>query len=406
MYKVSVVVPCFNEEKTLELSVHRLLDLASEWLQPEILIIDDASSDNSALVAESLAAIHPEVHLYTHSCNQGKGAALRTGFAIATGDVVCVQDADLEYDPRDLVKMVELIRDDKADVVYGSRFLTTDARRVLYFWHSMGNKLLTLVSNIMSDLNLSDMETCYKVFRREVLQSLTLQENRFGIEPEMTAKVAQSRCRVYEVGISYHGRTYEEGKKIGWRDGVRAMYCIVKYNAHRAPAGIQFVIYGFIGLVCALLNLAVFVGAHNLGLSVVFAAPFAFVVAAIANYILCLKILFRDEAQWPRATQKAVYVGVVGAVAALDLLITLLLMRAGASLVDAKIGATIMAFILNFAGRRYLVFREKKLRPWQPSIDTHQVSTASRHPILAPEQADTRSNEVDRAIGTSGSKVT
>jgi glycosyltransferase involved in cell wall biosynthesis len=171
-----------------------------------------------------------------HDRNQGKGAALRTGFAAASGDLVIVQDADLEYDPREYAKLVEPILAGRADVVFGSRFAGGESHRVLYFWHSLGNRFLTLLSNMFTDLNLTDMETCYKVFRREVLQQITVEENRFGFEPEITAKVAKLRCRVYEVGVSYAGRTYDEGKKIGWRDGLRAVWCIIKYNM-RAPTG-------------------------------------------------------------------------------------------------------------------------------------------------------------------------
>jgi glycosyltransferase involved in cell wall biosynthesis len=175
-----------------------------------------------------------------HDYNRGKGAALRTGFQHATGNFVAVQDADLEYDPQDLKRLLGPLRDGVADAVFGSRFLSHGAHRVLYFWHYLGNALLTFLSNMLTDLNLTDMETCYKVFRRDVIQSITIEEDRFGVEPELVAKVAQQRLRIYEMGISYYGRTYEEGKKIGIKDGFRALYCIFHYNAHRAPLPIQF----------------------------------------------------------------------------------------------------------------------------------------------------------------------
>jgi glycosyltransferase involved in cell wall biosynthesis len=224
---LSVVVPCFNEETTVEQLLGRVL--ASPWTA-EVVVVDDGSSDGTRAILAGIDDPRVRVLLQTH--NQGKGAALRRGFSEATADFVIVQDADLEYDPDEYGRLLEPLLADKADVVFGSRFLSGDAHRVLYFWHSVGNKMLTLASNMTTDLNLTDMETCYKVFRREVIQGVTLEEDRFGIEPEITAKVAAGRWRIYEVGISYSGRTYDEGKKIGWRDAVRALYCIGRY----APA--------------------------------------------------------------------------------------------------------------------------------------------------------------------------
>ena len=224
---VSAVMAAFNEEATLEVTATRVLD--SPWCA-ELIIVDDGSRDRTLEIAGKLEAADDRVRVVAQGYNQGKGAALRRGIALATAPIVIVQDADLEYDPADYEVLIGPILEDKADVVYGSRFASTGSHRVLYFWHSVGNKLLTTISNSLTNLNLTDMETCYKVFRREVIQSIQLEEDRFGFEPEVTAKVASLGVRIYEVGISYAGRTYAEGKKIGWRDGVRALVCTVKYS--------------------------------------------------------------------------------------------------------------------------------------------------------------------------------
>ena len=232
---LSVVIPCFNEEATLETLVGQVRGADRSGLDLEIVIVDDRSVDKSLEIAERLSNAHKDVKVFRHDHNQGKGAAMRTGFENASGDIVVVQDADLEYDPAEYPKLLAPILDGRADVVYGSRFIGGESHRVLYFWHSIGNKFLTLFSNMMTDLNLTDMETCYKVFRRELLERITLEEPRFGFDPEITAKICHLKPapRFYEVGIGYSGRTYEEGKKIGWRDGVRVILCIIRYNLFR-----------------------------------------------------------------------------------------------------------------------------------------------------------------------------
>ena len=228
--KLSLIIPCYNEERTLEACLNSVLAIADNTLELELIVVDDCSSDKSLEVATQLQKKIPSMVLLHHEKNQGKGAALRTGFARATGDFVAVQDADQEYDPMDLKRLLVPLRNGEADVVLGSRFLSHGYHRVLYFWHSLGNRFLTTLSNMLTDLNLTDMETCYKVFRNEIIQGINIEENRFGFEPEVVAKIAHMRVRVYEMGISYRGRTYAEGKKIGWRDGFRAIYAIIKYN--------------------------------------------------------------------------------------------------------------------------------------------------------------------------------
>jgi glycosyltransferase involved in cell wall biosynthesis len=223
---LSVVIPCFNEESTVATVIDRVL--ANPWVA-EVIVVDDGSTDKSREILAGYDDARLVVLLQSH--NQGKGAALRTGFAQASAEFVVVQDADLEYDPDEFDVLLGPLVSDKADVVYGSRFQGGQPHRVLYYWHSVGNRLLTTLSNMFTNLNLTDMETCYKAFRRSVIQSIVIEEDRFGFEPEITAKVARGGWRVYEVGISYSGRTYAEGKKIGWRDGVRAAVCIVKYSA-------------------------------------------------------------------------------------------------------------------------------------------------------------------------------
>ena len=227
---VSVIMPVFNERNTVELALRLVLE------QPcvaEVLVVDDFSTDGTFEVLTNAAATEQRIRLHRHERNQGKGAALRTGISKASADIVLIQDADLEYDPADYAALLKPILSGKADAVFGSRFIGSHEHRVLYFWHSLGNQFLTLLSNMTTNLNLTDMEACYKVFKRDLIQSVTLEENRFGIEPEIVSKIARTGARIYEVAISYHGRTYAEGKKIGWRDGISAIRCILKYGLLR-----------------------------------------------------------------------------------------------------------------------------------------------------------------------------
>jgi len=228
---LSIVIPVFNEQDTLETLLARVESVELEHWKTEILLIDDASTDDTGIVLDRIAERAPEHRILRHEVNRGKGAALRTGFQAATGDYIIIQDADLEYDPAEYPLLLEPVERGMADVVYGSRFMGSRAHRVLFFWHSIGNQILTLCSNMFSNLNLTDMETCYKLFRADLIKSIDLRQERFGFEPEVTIKAARrTGVRFYEVGISYYGRTYEEGKKIGWKDGVEAIWCILRYG--------------------------------------------------------------------------------------------------------------------------------------------------------------------------------
>jgi len=364
--KLSVVVPCYNEERTLESCIDSVLAIGDDNLELELIVVDDCSRDDSLAVARGLAARIPGMVVLHHERNQGKGAALRTGIAGATGDFVAIQDADREYDPMDLKRLLLPLRRGEADVVLGSRFLSSGYHRVLYYWHYLGNRFLTTLSNMLTDLNLTDMETCYKVFRREIIQGIRIEENRFGFEPEIVAKVAQLRLRIYEMGISYRGRTYAEGKKIGMRDGWRALYCILKYNLPTVPIAIQFVFYALIGSFSAVVNLLVFLCAVGVGLPIAPAALTAFFTAAAINYYLSIKLIFRHKARWKARSEIALFLLVVAVVGVIDMYCTKLFVTMNIAPWIAKSYATAIGLVLNFVGRRYIVFPEKVRGDWKP----------------------------------------
>ena len=372
-YTLSVIIPCYNEAATLQRCVAGVMSIATDNLLLEIIIVDDCSTDDSLSIANGLAARHAIVRVLQHKKNMGKGAAIRSGICEAAGDFVAIQDADLEYDPNDLVRLVQPLAAGKADAVIGSRFLSSGAHRVLYFWHSVGNKFLTLLSNMLTDLNLTDMECGYKVFRRDTLEDILIEENRFGFEPEIVAKVATRRLRIYEMFVSYDGRTYAEGKKITWKDGLKAIYCILHYNLPYCPPYVQFLAYLFVGGAAAVVNFVVFLFLYSFHISLALAAPIAFAVAAAVNYLLSIVFVFRHKARWGNVLEITIYCLIVLVGASIDLFITKLLVEIGSSPGIAKIIAIALLLIFNFAGRRYLVFplaargewRERMQREWK-----------------------------------------
>jgi dolichol-phosphate mannosyltransferase len=364
-HKLSVIIPCYNEMATLQRCVTNVMNIASDSLTLEIIIVDDCSTDGSLSIAKSLAAQREEIRVLTHAKNMGKGAAIRSGISGASGDFVAIQDADLEYDPKDLCRLVEPLSAGKADVVIGSRFLSSGAHRVLYYWHAVGNKFLTLLSNMLTDLNLTDMECGYKVFRREALKEIVIEESRFGFEPEIVAKMSTRRLRIYEMAVSYDGRTYSEGKKINWKDGFRAIYCIFHYNLPHCPPYIQFVAYLFVGGVAAGVNVLVFVQLYSFGIALEIAAPTAFIIAAAVNYLLSVLFVFRHNAKWSTIWEIAIYCVVVLGGAVLDLFITKVLFNEGSPPTVAKITAIVLLLVFNFAARRYLVFPLVRTGGWR-----------------------------------------
>ncbi len=356
---LTLIIPCYNEENTLTNCVERCLALQEHNIRLELIIVNDCSTDNSMAIANCLQQKYSDIiTVLSHEINQGKGAALRTGFTHAKGDYVGVQDADMEYNPLDYLELLQPLLAGNADVVYGSRYLKPETRRVLYFWHTWMNKTLTFTSNMFSNLDITDMETCYKLFRREVLQEIApnLKENRFGFEPEITAYVAQAKLRVYECAISYNPRTHDEGKKIGWKDGVRALYCILHYSAHTAPLPMQLLIYFFIGISSAITNLIFFMLMLNFNYSQLSSILFSFLVAAWTNYYLCIKILFRHKARWDTKGEIIAYLITIGIMGLVDYYTTVGLIYLEMNVFTSKFIAIIVGFIGNFVLRKKFVF--------------------------------------------------
>jgi glycosyltransferase involved in cell wall biosynthesis len=364
-YVLSLIIPCYNEEHTIAGCLDRVISIVdSAPFSLELIVVNDASTDNSHAVLQHWISEHNfgdgriNVHLLDHAKNRGKGAALKTGLMYASGTYIGIQDADNEYNPQEYITLLEPLVAGKADVVYGSRYLKPDTRRVLYFWHTWMNKHLTTVSNMFTNLDITDMETCYKLFRREVITEIapTLKEERFGFEPEITAKVAQGRYRVYECAVSYNPRSYEEGKKIGWKDGIHALYCILHYGAHTAPVPMQILLYLFIGGVSMLVNMICFITAVWIGIELTPAILAAFVLAAFCNYMLCIAVLFQHKARWNTAGEVFLYILSVCVMGLVDFYITKSLVGFMWRPVWAKFWASILGFIGNFLLRKRLVF--------------------------------------------------
>ena len=366
-FTLSLIIPCYNEENTIEKCIEKVRKInENQSFALEIVVVNDCSTDKSAEKLSEISKKYPEIKIFSHEKNRGKGAALRTGLMSATGDYIGIQDADDEYNPMEYLELLKPLLENRADVVYGSRYLRPDTRRVLYYWHTWMNKSLTALSNMFTNLDITDMETCYKLFRREIIQEIAprLKEERFGFEPEITAKVAQSGCRVYECAISYSPRSYEEGKKIGWKDGVRALYCIFHYSAHTAPLPMQILIYLFIGTISLLAHMIFFVVLVRMGMALNFAIIVSFIAAALCNYLLCIAILFRHKARWNTFMEIFWYFFTVSIMGVIDFSVTHFFIDMIPSFQSnwsgAKFIAAISGFFLNFFLRRMLVFPEKK----------------------------------------------
>lgn len=367
MKTLSLIIPVYNEENTLETIIERVLKLEQEEylkkeeIKLELILVDDCSRDNSYIIAKELEQKYNNIKVFKHQKNQGKGAALKTGFLEAKGDFIGIQDADEEYNPLEYTKLLKPLIENKADVVYGSRFLKRDTRRVLYFWHTFMNKGLTLLTNMYTNLDITDMETCYKLFKNDVIKKIapTLKENRFGFEPEITIKVAKEKYRVYECAISYNPRSYEEGKKIGAKDGLRAIYCILHYGAHSACIPMQFLLYIFIGGFSAVVNILTFVILAKFLQNLFINVAIAFFVASVVNYILCILLLFRHKARWSSAMEIVTYIITLLIMGAIDYCSTYLFLTVGFTNFWAKSFSNVIGVVGNFLLRKYFVFLEK-----------------------------------------------
>ncbi len=359
---LSLVIPVYNEENSLKEIVEKTLAIQKDLsdMKLELIIVDDCSTDKSYEIAKSLES--ENIKIFKHDKNQGKGAALRTGFMEAKGDYIGIQDADMEYDPKDYIKLLKPLLEDKADVCYGSRYLKRESRRILYFWHTFMNKSLTYLTNMYSNLDITDMETCYKLFKKEVIKEIApkLKENRFGFEPEITIYVAQGKYRVYECAIHYNPRSYEEGKKIGAKDGLRALYCILHYGAHSAPIPMQFILYLIIGGLSAITNIFIFLICINLKISLLYSVWIAFILSALINYFLCILLLFKHKARFSTIGELLAYFITLAIMGSMDYYLTYLLLALHMNNFWAKSFSSLIGVIGNFLLRKYFVFGKIK----------------------------------------------
>jgi glycosyltransferase involved in cell wall biosynthesis len=365
--KLSIVIPVYNEKNTILeiINVVKNVSLPGEITEREIILVDDCSKDGTRDILKGIN--DPIVHIFYHKENKGKGGALNTGFKKTTGDFVIIQDADLEYDPNEYSKLLKPILENKADVVYGSRFVGGDSHRVLYFWHSLMNKLLTMFSNAFSDLNLTDMETCYKVFRKSILEQITIEENRFGFEPEITAKIGEmsrnQNIRVYEIGISYYARTYNEGKKIGWKDGVRALWCIFKYNTSGFAHLVKYAINGVFVAISQILSIYLLV--QYLGFekesTQYIANIISIEISVLVGLFLHAFITWRYKYETTRNFLKVVWYFhlVTGFSFLVRIILFPILASSGIGYMENTIIGVLVAIVINFFGYDKFVFKKK-----------------------------------------------
>jgi len=400
MLNLSLIIPCYNEAATLEKILAKALSLHQQTvhgqtIKLELILVFDGSTDQSLSIAQAWAQDHPPIKILSYAPNRGKGYALRQGIKIAQGDLIGIQDADLEYDPAEYLKLIATLLENHAEVVYGSRYLLQNQRRILSFWHSLTNHGLTLLTNMFTNLDLSDMETCQKLLQKSALQKILphLQEDRFGIEPEITIQIAKQRLRIYECAISYHPRTFAEGKKIRWTDGVHALYCILHYGGPTAPLPMQIILYFFIGLICAITNVLLFTLGHYVLLAQndpAFTITAAFAGAAALNYLLCISILFEHQKRKGILREILLYLVAIIFMGFIDYALTIFgHHQFHLSWFVSKSLTAPLSFGLNFIFRKYVVFRQGRsavhpppTSPWRPI----------KFPGFPPSRASTLNN--------------